>query len=442
MTVHKRRFRVVVLFCFAVACAGIFLLLLHIAGGLNLAAKYDFEAVVPNAVELVPGANVREAGVDVGTVTGISNRGDSAVIGMALNKKYAPIYKNATVRVATKTLVGENYVDIDPGDADSGPVPANGVLAISQAQDSVQLDQILSTFTPARQAQLRKLLAGLGGGLGNSGPQLNATLDALSSTAQAAAPVAQALSDQSQQLASLVDNLGQVFTALGQDSSGIQTFVTAGTRSAVAVSSRDAALRATLKDLPPTISTVRNVAGHLASVGTAADPVLDNLGAALDDLTPALRALPSAGAATVSALQRLHQVTPVASKLVTALRNTAPTAEALVPKLAAVVDQVRPLIGYLAPYASDAAHLLYELDDAGIAHDSTGLLARLIAVVSAQTVATLTPAEKQLLNVLVGKGAAQIVNFNINNNYPAPNTATAPAPLTTTYPRVTPDSGG
>ncbi len=437
---RTRRPRILVLFAFAAVALGIFLLLLHIAGGLNLGPKYDVEAVVPNAVELVPGANVREAGVNVGTVTGISNRGATAVIKMALNKNYAPIYKDATVRVATKTLVGENYIDLNPGEKTAGAIAQNGVLPIAQAQDAVQLDQILSTFSPSVQAKLRTLLAGLGGGLsGISGQQLNETLDALSGTAQNAAPVAQALSDQSQQVADLVSNLGQVFGALGNDSAGLRQFVTAGTRAAVTVAGRDRALAATLHDLPGTIATVQRVAGHLASVGSNADPVLDNLGGALNDLTPALKELPSAGAATVAALKRLHDVTPIASGLVTQLRNTAPTAEAFVPKLAGVVDQLRPLIAYLAPYASDAAHLLYALDDAGIGVDANGLLGRVEAVVNAESVATLTTDEKNLLNTLVGAGAAQVLNFTGVNNYPEPNTAGHPVPLTQAYPRLTPD---
>jgi phospholipid/cholesterol/gamma-HCH transport system substrate-binding protein len=442
MNPHRRRFRGLFLLSFTVVCVGIFLVLLHIAGGLNLAPKYNFDAVVPDAVELVPGANVREAGVDVGTVTGISNRGATALIAIALNKDYAPIYRDATIRVATKTLVGENYIDLDPGDQDTGAVTQNGLLPISQAQDAVQLDQILSTFDPARQAELRRLLKGLGGGLSGTGPQLNQTIDALSGTASAAAPVAQALSDQSQQLASLVSNLGEVFSALGQRSSEIQTFVTAGTHTAQAVAAEQAALRDTLADLPSTIGTVRTVTNHLASVGTAADPVLDNLGAALSKLTPALSVLPSAGAATLAALDRLHDVTPVAERLVTGLRNTAPTAEEVVPALAALVNQLRPLVGYLAPYATDLSHLLFELDSAGTPSDASGLLANLVGVVSAESLTILTPAERQLLNTLVGAGAAQIVTFKGINNYPAPNTAGDPQPFSGNYPRLRPDTGG
>ena len=439
---QRRRFQGFVLLVFTLACAGIFVLLLHIAGGTNLAAKYTFDAVVPNAIQLVPGATVREAGVNVGTVSGISNRGNSAVIGIALNKTYAPVYRDGTVRIATKTLVGENYIDLNPGEKVAGAVPMNGTLPINQAQTSVQLDQILSTFPPARQARVRRLLAGLGGGLAGHGAQLNATLDALSGVVTEAGPVAQAVSDQSQQLASFAGDLGSVLTALAQRSTQIQQFVTAGTAAARTVAARDAALRADLAALPPTIATVSSVGRHLAGVGANANPVLDNLGAALGDLTPALKNLPTAGAATVTALNRLAQVTPTASRLVAALRSSAPSLSAAVNPLARVVNQLRPLVSYLGPYAKDLTGMLYNMDSVGLTSDANGPLASLVPVESTSSIQAATGAQKQLIQALVGSGLAQMLGEKGVNNYPAPGTADTPQPLSTSYPVLKPDSGG
>jgi phospholipid/cholesterol/gamma-HCH transport system substrate-binding protein len=439
---RRRRIQGFVLISFAVVCAGIFTLLLHIAGGTNFAPKYHFDAVVPDAVQLVPEANVREAGVDVGTVSSISTRGQDAVVAIALNKKFAPIYRDATVSVATKTLVGENYIALNPGNPVTGALPNHGTLPVQEAGPAVQLDQILSVFSPARQAAMRRALAGLGGGLAHSGPQLNETLDALSGLVSNAAPVAQAISDQSQQLAGLVGNLGSVLTALSQRSTEIQQFVTAGTAAATAVAARNEALKADLAALPAVLATSTRVTQHLAAVGDNANPVLDHLGGALADLTPALRSLPAAGAATLTALRRLKSVTPVADRLATALKLTAPTLTRFVPPLAGVVNQLRPLISYLSPYAKDLDSLLYDMDSVGTGADGNGALARLTLDVSSSTVMTLTNQQKALLGALVGAGAAQIVNLKGVNAYPAPGTADNPQPLTTAYPRLKPDTGG
>jgi phospholipid/cholesterol/gamma-HCH transport system substrate-binding protein len=432
MIKRRRRIQGSVLVAFMLVCAGIFVLLLHIAGGTNLAAKYDVDAVVPDAVQLVPGAVVREAGVDVGIVSKISNNGDTAVLKLALSKKYSPIYEDATVRVATKTLVGENYIDLNPGTRTSGAIIQNGTLSYKQARGGVQLDQILSTFTPARQKELRTLLAGFGGGLSNGGGQaLNQTLDALSGTINNAAP------------ANFVGNFSSVLGALSERSTQIHEFVTAGTQAAVTVAARDKALEADLRTLPTTISTVQRVTKHLAGVGTNADPVLDNLGDALGNLTPALKTLPSAGAATLSALDKLKAVTPVASRLVTTLKNTAPSIANVVPPLARVVDQLRPLVSYISPYAKGLDYLLYDMDSVGQVGDKNGLFAALLPLFSAQTIQTLSASDRQLINQLIGNtGLAGILEEKGVNAYPGPGTATNPQPLTTTYPELKPDTGG
>jgi phospholipid/cholesterol/gamma-HCH transport system substrate-binding protein len=425
-----------VLVVFALVSLAIFLLLLNVAGGLNVSSSYNLESVVPTAVQLVPGADVREAGVNVGKVTAISNRGDTAVVEMALDRKYGPVYHDGTVRVRTKTLVGENYVDVNPGTPSTGAIASGGVLPISQAQDAVQLDQLLSTLDAPRRARLQALLHGVGGGLRGESAQLNQTFDALSSAVGSAAPVAQALDDQSQHLASLVDDLGQVFTALGDRAADIRLLADAGTRTATILAGRPTAVREALRELPPTLTQARVTTAHLASVGADATPVLDDLGASLRTLTPTLRILPAAGRSTVSALDRLHAVTPVARRLLSSLKAAAPVAEAVVPPLDRLVGQLLPAVGYLAPYAADVAHLLTVIDSAGSGHDATGYLAKLVPVFAAQSLTMLTPQEQKMVQVLESLGATQALTFKGLNNYPAPGTADHPAPLSTRYPHV------
>jgi phospholipid/cholesterol/gamma-HCH transport system substrate-binding protein len=434
------RVRAGVLIAFAVFCLAIFVVLLQIAGGLSLGAKYDFEAVVPTVVQMVPGADVREAGVNVGKVTDISNRGATAVVALALDKRYGPIYRDATVRVRTKTIVGENYLEINPGTRSAGAIPQNGVLPIQQAQDAVQLDQILSTLDATRRARLRQLLDGFGGGLRGASGEVNQTLAALSSTVHAAGPVTQALADQSQQLGTLVGDLGQVLTALGDRAAAIQRLANDGLGAATAIAAQDAAVSRSLRDLPSTLTTAQSATARLAAVGADASPVLDNLGGALTALTPALRALPSAGAATLSALRRLHTVTPVASKLLQALRAIAPTAKSVVRPLDGLVRELGPAIVYLAPYANDAAHLLYMLDSAGSGHDANGELGRIVPLFSSATLSAIAPQLQQALATLQSLGLANALNLKGVNAYPAPGSAAAPGALTSAYPRIQRDS--
>jgi hypothetical protein len=134
-------------------------------------------------------------------------------------------------------------------------------------------------------------------------------------------------------------------------------------------------------------------------------------------------------------------VTPVASKLLEALRTTAPTAEAVVAPLDGLVRELGPAVVYLAPYANDAAHLLYMLDSAGSGHDATGELGRIVPLFSSATLSAIAPQLQQALATLQALGVTQALNLNGVNAYPAPATAATPGALSGAYPRIQRDTG-
>src|ERR1700758_5126036 len=96
---------------------------------------YTVTAQVQDPQGLLKHADVRAAGVKVGSVSNITNQriGDQTVadVQMQLNASYAPIYNNATVLIRQKTLVGENYVEVVRGTASSGEVRDGGTLPLS-----------------------------------------------------------------------------------------------------------------------------------------------------------------------------------------------------------------------------------------------------------------------------------------------------------------------
>jgi phospholipid/cholesterol/gamma-HCH transport system substrate-binding protein len=441
MTRAKRqRGRLFGLFVFALICAAIFIALLSEAGGLHLGSTYDFEAVVPDAQQLITNSDVRDAGVDIGRVTGIATSGDDAVVSVAIKSSDGPIYRNATVQTRTKTLIGESYLDVDPGTADAGAIPNGGVLPLARAKDSVQLDQILSALTPVRRVRLQRLLTGLGDGLaGVSGQNLNATVGALSSAVENAAPVAETLAVEQAQTPVLVSDLGDVFSALGQQSTALQGLIKNGLGAADAVADQRRALSTGLGLLPSTLTTARTTLARLAGVGTEATPVLNNLTTTLNDLGPAVRGLPGASAATLAALHRLHAATPAVDALLASLKGAAPALTQLVPSLDVVERQLRPAVAELAPYSLDLGSMLAGLDGEGSYHDANGEYARVVEVVADSTLVDLPSSEQMLLAELAKIGTVQLIAKSGINAYPAPDTAADPQAMTTRYPQVDED---
>ena len=84
---------------------------------------------------------------------------------LQLDGSFAPIYRDATVLVGQKTLVGENYIEITRGLPKYGRVPDGGTLGLSQDLESVPLDKILNSLTPAVRTQVQTDVRSLGAGL-------------------------------------------------------------------------------------------------------------------------------------------------------------------------------------------------------------------------------------------------------------------------------------
>jgi phospholipid/cholesterol/gamma-HCH transport system substrate-binding protein len=142
---------------FALSCFGILLFLWITFGGPTPFKAKSYEIKVPfnEATQLAQQSDVRISGVSVGKVQTIevSPEGNRALATINIEDKYGPIPAGTRAVLRTKTLLGETYVELTPGDAD-GPELADGsTLPKANVAESVQLDEIFRTFDkPTRAA--------------------------------------------------------------------------------------------------------------------------------------------------------------------------------------------------------------------------------------------------------------------------------------------------
>ncbi len=135
---------------FALSCFGILLFLWITFGGPTPFKAKSYELKVPfqEATQLAQQSDVRISGVSVGKVQTIetSPDGQEALATINIEDKYAPIPKGTRAILRTKTLLGETYVELTPGDADGPQLPDGGTLARANVAESAQLDEIFRTF--------------------------------------------------------------------------------------------------------------------------------------------------------------------------------------------------------------------------------------------------------------------------------------------------------
>lgn len=124
----------------------IILLLYMIGKNRNLFGNtYVLKAGFENVQGLVPGNNVRFAGIQAGTVKRISIISDTLIeVTMIVDKKMkGVIRKNAIVSIGTDGLVGNKVVNIVPSKEPSLPAVEDDVLSVKKA---VSTDEILQTL--------------------------------------------------------------------------------------------------------------------------------------------------------------------------------------------------------------------------------------------------------------------------------------------------------
>jgi phospholipid/cholesterol/gamma-HCH transport system substrate-binding protein len=145
---------------FALSCFGILLFLWITFGGPTPFKARPYEIKVPfqEATQLAQQSDVRISGVSVGKVQTIeqSPDGQQAQATINIEDKYAPIPKGTRAILRTKTLLGETYVELTPGDSDGPELPDGATLAKANVAESVQLDEIFRTFDTRTRAAFQE----------------------------------------------------------------------------------------------------------------------------------------------------------------------------------------------------------------------------------------------------------------------------------------------
>ena len=443
MITTKRQFRLHalgVLVCAAVAAA-VFLYFLDLSGvSLLGGATFTFRAAVPSAVSLATDADVREAGVKIGSLRGVATAADHAVLTLQIAARYAPIYRDAQVEVRAKSLAGENYVDLLPGSPGAGRLAAGGLLPVAGNPPSTQLDQILSTFTAPRRRDVQRILGVLGGGLGGRGAELNTVLEGTSDLIDNALPTSTVLARDRSQLAGLVEDFGSVAAALGSRRTAIETLVTAARSEAQAVGARDTQVRAVLAALPSTLAVAQRSVGRLGSFSVEATPVMRDLRLATEALVPAVRALGPASADTRQAVEALSGFARVATPAAARLRAFASVAVPLLAPLQGTLRQIDPMLAYLAPYAAELGAVFANVGAATNYQSAISYYGRLSTNINYASIAgVLNPAEAKAMQAILQSGLLGSAGALHSNPYPAPGTVGHPIPFTGSYDRLQAD---
>jgi ABC-type transporter Mla subunit MlaD len=323
----------------AAALYAMFFLLAHLHIALPWQHQYSFQVAVPNAHGVVAGDEVRIAGVPVGTVTGVSLRGNQPVLRVEMGPQYAPVYRNARAELRPNTPLDDMYLDIiSRGTPGAGRLGPQATLAADRTASSVDIGEVLDVFSADVRPRMATAITQLARGLGNDGPQFRQALVELAPFLRAvkrlSAEVATRrmetevlvhdftlmmaeLAYRDRALRSLIQDAGTTFTTLGDNSGSLQAFITALPPALQRLPVSFSALRQASVALNPALSAMLPAAHALPSGLSALDrfaiaerPAANSLRRALPGLTALLAATTPVGENLGSAFAELQPQAP------------------------------------------------------------------------------------------------------------------------------------
>jgi virulence factor Mce-like protein len=364
----------------AVAVA-LFIYLMGRFGGpeLRFSSQYTVSATFPDTKQLAVRSDVDVRGVKVGEVQSIALHPASAEVTFSIDSRYAPIHRDATVQVGEKTLLGESYIDLDPGHAGAGGLRSGARLAASRTLPaSTEIDQALNALDPSARHHLISTVRTFAAGASapDAPARLGDTLAQLSAATSQLRQLTGVLHGQEGDISSGVQAARVVLAQLGERESDVRAIVAGGRATLGALAARDTALQAGVRELPRLLSTARVTLRDARPLLHEAGPLMTDLRTAAGPLRSALVALPPVtrdANAVVAGLGRFnHVAVPVLSLTGDVLGLARPVSTSLPPALRNLVTVTQ----FLEAHRDGIAAWFSNTADLGSGRDNKGYFAR------------------------------------------------------------------
>lgn len=415
--------RLGVVLAFLLACAAVFLALWTRMGGQlgPLTDGYRLTASVSDVQNLSYDSDVRIAGVLAGKVRGLETQGGSARVVLQLQDDVAPLHQGATLRLRSKTLIEETYLEVVDG---TGPeLPDGAALPAAAELPSVQLDDVLRTLDEPTRAALQSAVQSLAPSTAGRTSQIRSALSGLGEVGRDGRTVLDALAAQSQDLTALSRETSVLLSALDGGQGDLARLVASAQQLSSVTSARAGDIEASVQRLPDVSRAALAATGELQRLTTSLAPVAADLRQAAPDLDAALVELPATARELRAALPAVQQVLDRAPATLDRAPRLAENGRRLVPPARVALADVNPMLAYLQPYGADLAAFFTNVSGNMRQSDANGHYLRAFVIANEQSVRSLPY-------------ATNAGSLDKSNAYPAPGQAARPGPFEGSYTRV------
>lgn len=357
VTQAPKRSAVAIAVLFVLSCLGLIIFVWGKFGGtLPLQPKgYRFHADFLQASQLVPNADVRIAGVNVGKVVDVQPRGLRADATIQLAPKFAPLPRDARAILRQKTLLGETFVALTPGTPGGPELREGGRLPTRNVAGTEQLDSVLGSFDTKAQRNLQRLLRGTATALDGRGQTINDALGNADPTLTSLSAVLDVLDRQSSDVRRVIRNTGTVLQTVADRRTDVTSLVRSGNAVLGATAARNRELTATVRALPPFLRELRSTMRVVDTTVTHAGPTLAALRPVAPLLRPALRQIITLAPQIQALMRQVGPLITAANRGLPAVTRVVSTTVPFIDELEKTGRQIRPGLDLIKPYGPTLA---------------------------------------------------------------------------------------
>lgn len=310
--------------------------------------KYVVYAKFSDAGGILKNYNVKVGSVPAGKVTDITlDDQDNAVVKMELDEGAAPIGQGATAKVRPVNLLGEKYIDLDPGDL-SRPMPKDSTIQKDKTDVPVELDDVINILDPDTRGRLRILINEAGVALMGRGTDFNTTLDELPRAIDSAEKVVTDIDEDNEALKRAITSGDRVIASVNRGRDDFAELVDSAADALDTVARRRARLGETVRGAPAAIANLRTT--------------LTRLQGASEQLTPAARDLRTTAPSLADTLERAPQFADDAKATLATATRVAPQLTKLGRRSTPTLKTLEPTAKRLQTFTAEAQPLIDTLD--------------------------------------------------------------------------------
>jgi ABC-type transporter Mla subunit MlaD len=310
---------------FALSCFGILLFLWVTFGGPTPFRAKPYEIKVPfnEATQLAEQSDVRISGVNVGKVQSIAlaPNGKQALATVDIDDKYGPLPESTRAILRTKTLLGETYIELTPGDADGPELADGGTLPEANIAESVQLDEIFRTFDPETRAAFQSWMQEAAVAISGQGQGLSYALGEFEPTFTDLDRLFRVLDSQRLAVGQLFRDGATTFEALRGREGELAGLIQSSNAVFTTAAQRDRDIEALFRAFPTFQDESRLTLNRLKAFALNADPLMRQLVPAAEQLSPTLIAFARLAPEAKGFFEGLSKVIGVAPTGFPALRK-------------------------------------------------------------------------------------------------------------------------